>query len=95
MNVVFPQIDPQWIFDRDCVVFPAIVDGRAVKCLVTMEALIQNFGAQGRSDEDFLRAFVENRKRIEESRERRSNQASSIPEGRQWKCSFSRKNRPR
>lgn len=58
-TIEFPDIEPRLVFDRDCVVFPALVDGRPIRCMVTFEALMQDYGAK--RDSDFLEAFRRNR----------------------------------
>jgi hypothetical protein len=65
-SVTFPSIEPQWVFNRDCVLFYAIVDDEIVKVLVSAEALETHFGAKGLAEESCMRAFRENRVTIEE-----------------------------
>ena len=44
-EITFPDTPrPFWVFGRDCVAFPAIVDGKTIKCLVSMELLMERFG---------------------------------------------------
>lgn len=65
-SVIFPKLEPQWIFGRDCAQFFAAVDGEHVlKCLVSAEALYTHFGARDFSMEEALRAFLEHREEIE------------------------------
>jgi hypothetical protein len=65
-NVYFPKLQPQWVFDRDCVSFFATIDGEQVlKCLVSAEALFEHFGAKDNSMEEAMRAFLEHREEIE------------------------------
>jgi hypothetical protein len=65
-SVTFPKLQPQWIFDRDCVQFFALLDGEeVVKCLVAAEALETHFCARNISREEALRAFLEHEAEIE------------------------------
>lgn len=65
-DVTFPKLKPQWVFDRDCVLFFAALNGEVVlKCLVTAEALETHFGAQDISMGEAMRAFFEHREAIE------------------------------
>jgi hypothetical protein len=65
-SVTFPKLKPQWVFDRDCVLFFATIDGEQVfKCLVSGEALFTHFGAGDLSMEEAMRAFLEHREEIE------------------------------
>jgi len=61
-NIFFPDVKPQWDGERDCVVFPALVDGKRVRCDITMEALGKMFRAPlNLNEEGFLRAYEENK----------------------------------
>lgn len=65
-SITFPKLEPQWLFDRDCVLFFAAIDGEQVlKCLVSAEALYTHFGARGFSGEEEIRAFLDHREEIE------------------------------
>ena len=74
-NVYFPPVDPSWDFDRDAVRFYAVVDKATVACLVTVEALMQHFGAGTRPDgREAIRAFSASRRLIEEAARRKIEQ---------------------
>lgn len=65
-QIVFPPVEPECEFSRDCLSFPALVDGQQVKCLVTFELLIDRFGARASdwSEQEMKRAFQENKASI-------------------------------
>jgi len=63
-GLLFPDVEPFWVFDRDCLAFPAVLDGKTIRCLVTLETLIQNYGAKSPSELEMKRAFGENRAKI-------------------------------
>ncbi len=65
-KIDFPRVEPYWEFSRDSLSFPALVDGKPIKCVVSGEALKFEFGSRGRSEQEYIQAFTENRKRIEE-----------------------------
>ncbi|WP_374404660.1 DUF1488 domain-containing protein [Niveibacterium sp.] len=56
-----------WPDAYDCVSFPAAVDERQIRCLISWEALQDNFGGNGVQPLD---CFCLNRNRIEEKAER-------------------------
>lgn len=62
-TISFPDIEPSWMFDRNSVLFLALVDGEPVRCMVSMEALHSWFGSGFTQDEN-LKAFRENRDAI-------------------------------
>jgi len=64
-TIVFPKVEPQWLFERDCVWFPCLVNGNPVKCLVAFELLLERFGAKSFDQHEAMRAFRENRPAIE------------------------------
>jgi hypothetical protein len=65
-SIVFPPVEPFWIFDRECLAFPAIVDGVTIRCLVNYEALMRNFGAKGPpSQSAAIEAFEKHREVIQ------------------------------
>lgn len=55
MKIVFPAIEA-WDGDVNCVSFPADVDGKRVRCLVSWEALQDNFGGDNVQPLDCFRA---------------------------------------
>jgi hypothetical protein len=64
MNIVFPP-KPFNEFMGNSITFQAIVDGRARRCLVTEEALIDHFGASEFEPSTLQQAFDSNRGTIE------------------------------
>lgn len=64
-KIEFPKVEPQWLFNRDCVRFFAVVDNSVIHCAISIEALIFNFGARDNSDTEALRTFHEHRAEIE------------------------------
>jgi Protein of unknown function (DUF1488) len=64
-TIVFPKVEPQWLFEREGVWFPCLVNGNPVKCLVTFELLSERFGAKSFDQHEALRAFREDRPEIE------------------------------
>ena len=79
-DIFFPEVIPQWVWDRDCVAFPALVDGKLVRCLITMEALNTHFQAR-LSEEDCLRAFEENKKVIHDMARKKILSGEYSPKG--------------
>jgi hypothetical protein len=63
-SIIFPPEEPQWEFTRDGLSFPALVDGKSVKCLITLELLLDRFGALKISEAEAVKAFRENRPSI-------------------------------
>jgi len=53
-----------WDFNRDCVAFPAMVEGKVVRCLISQEALQDHFGG-GILGADLVGTFEANRGAIE------------------------------
>lgn len=43
MQIQFPSVEA-WDGDRDCMTFPADVDGKRIRCHISLEALQDNFG---------------------------------------------------
>jgi hypothetical protein len=65
-QIIFPDREPYWEFDRDCLSFPAFVDGKRVKCLVTAELLMARFGARIPSQEECKRAYEKHKAEIQD-----------------------------
>jgi Protein of unknown function (DUF1488) len=80
-QIVFPQLRPVFVFERNCVAFPSLVDGRVVRCLISVEALHKDYGANGFSEEEAMRAFNEHRAQIEEAARRKLKRSEISPEG--------------
>jgi hypothetical protein len=64
-EIVFPDVEPIWLFERDCLSFRALVDGKPVECIVTAELLFQRFGAKGISGEEAKAAYQEHKAEIQ------------------------------
>lgn len=79
-KIYFPGTKPQWIFERDCLVFLAIVDDKPVRCIISMEALFQDYGAKSGSEKDCIQAFNEHRAAIENEAAARINARAMTPE---------------
>jgi hypothetical protein len=62
---VFPDVEPTYEFDRDCLAFPALADGKAVTCLVTVEFLMARFGAREPSEQAMRQAYREHKEEIQ------------------------------
>ena len=68
MPLSFPNATRNWDAAAKAVVFPAIDGTKAVRCLVTVDALIEHFGAPRGADGDHaVRAFDRCRPVIEET----------------------------
>jgi hypothetical protein len=66
-KVIFPDVPPpQWVFERDCVAFPAVRGDRRFRCLATLELLMERFGARGPAATEAMRVFEMNRPRLQE-----------------------------
>jgi hypothetical protein len=65
-EIEFPDVpEPHHVFDRDCVWFPASVDGKPIGCLITLELLNKRFGLRTFDAEAMLEAFRENKGAIQ------------------------------
>ena len=62
--ISFP-VGREYIFERDAVAFPAYVDGKLVRCVVS-EQTIMSDRVTNRSPEEILGIFDHHRPRIEE-----------------------------
>jgi hypothetical protein len=65
MEIRFPADAPAYRDSNLTVVFPALVDGEAVPCAISVEALEDHFGAYSEDLDGWLRAFDAGRPRIE------------------------------
>jgi hypothetical protein len=63
-EITFPS-NQSCLFDRDVIEFPAIVDGKIIKCRITLEELIREWPC-GASPKTFERHFLTLRPQIEE-----------------------------
>lgn len=57
MNISFPNQPPEYCGRDFVLAFLALVDGEAVQCAITAEALEDHFGASSLGEADLLRAF--------------------------------------
>src|SRR5207244_2212688 len=64
-EITFPDSDPRYILDRDCLAFRATVDGKPVECLVTAELLLSEFGAKGMDEAEMRAAYRERKAKIQ------------------------------
>ena len=58
-ELVFPDSPPQYLFDRDVLVFSVDADRRPVSCFVTAELLYSDFGAKGTTEVAMRHAYQE------------------------------------
>jgi hypothetical protein len=65
LEIVFPDVEPRYVFERDCLGFRALVDGKPVECLISAELLFSQFDSQEFSEEALRRAFHAHRPIIE------------------------------
>jgi Protein of unknown function (DUF1488) len=65
MEIRFPADAPAYRDFNLTVVFRALVDGEAVPCAISVEALEDHFGASSEDREGWMRAFDAGRGRIE------------------------------
>jgi hypothetical protein len=61
--ITFPESEPEYVFNRDCLAFHANVDGKSVKCMVTAEFLMTNFRIPD-STPDFSEEAMRNAYRV-------------------------------
>lgn len=71
MNISFPLESASYDARARSVTFPAMVDGRSRRCLVTEEALTDHFGAVSPEPDQLRSAFESNRDEILEVAEYR------------------------
>jgi hypothetical protein len=60
-DIRFPEVEPRYVFERDCLAFPASMDGQPIECLVTLELLMARFGVREPSEEAMRQAYREHR----------------------------------
>jgi uncharacterized protein (DUF736 family) len=65
-EITFPDVDPQYVFDRDCLSFRALAGDEPVECLVTGELLMSRFGAPNMDEASLRRAYHEHKAAIQE-----------------------------
>jgi hypothetical protein len=64
-EIDFPDSEPRFDFDSDCLAFRARVDGRPVECVLTAELLMTHFGAEEPSEEAMRAAYRDHRPEIQ------------------------------
>ena len=65
MEIRFPEGAPAYRDSNLTIVFSALVDGQAVPCAISVEALEDHFGARTHDREGWMHAFDTGRPRIE------------------------------
>ena len=65
MKILFPRMEPEFDAESFTLLFPAEVDGQAIQCSITAEALEDHFGAASISETELVRAFGAHRCAIE------------------------------
>jgi hypothetical protein len=65
-EITFPEQLPLWLFEQDCLVFPALVDGKPVECMVTGEFLMTHFAARDMTEESMQRAYRDHKPEIQD-----------------------------
>lgn len=65
MQITFDNTEPEYSYDDHTLCFTARVDGEPVLCEVTLEALLDHYGAASSRAEDMIGAFGLQRTRIE------------------------------
>jgi Protein of unknown function (DUF1488) len=64
-EILFPDVEPTYVFDLDCLAFRAIVDGRPIECLVTAELLLTRFGARDMTEASLRETYRQHRPEIQ------------------------------
>jgi hypothetical protein len=65
-TIKFPDFpEPTYVFERECVSFPALVDGKPVECLVSMELLNKEFGLREFTGDAMRECYLQNREAIQ------------------------------
>src|SRR4051812_46925590 len=65
-KIVFPDGEPSYVFDWDCLAFRALADGKPVECLVTGELLMARFGATSMTEESLRQAYRTHKNEIQD-----------------------------
>jgi len=67
-EIVFPETPaPSYVFERDCISFPARLDGKGLECLITAEVLMVRYHAKDPSEQSLFEAFNRFEKEIHEA----------------------------
>jgi hypothetical protein len=64
-DIQFPDNEPHYVFERDCLAFRALADGKPVECLVSAELLMHRFGAREFTEQALRQAFARHRGEIQ------------------------------
>ncbi len=65
-DIRFPEGEPRYVPERDCLGFRAIADGTNVECLVTAEFLFSRFGSKEFTEKAMRQAFDDHRDEIQD-----------------------------
>jgi hypothetical protein len=64
-EILFPEVEPRYDFERDRLAFPASVDDKPLECLVSLELLMSRFGAREPGEEPTRQAYQEHKAEIQ------------------------------
>jgi hypothetical protein len=65
-EIEFPDTEPEYLFDQDCLSIRAGANGKSVECLITAELLMSRFGASEMTEEAMRQAFSVHVREIQE-----------------------------
>ncbi len=65
-EILFPEVEPLYVFDRDCLAFRALADGKPVECMATAEFLLARFGAHDVAEGSLRQAYRDHKHDIQE-----------------------------
>jgi len=65
MQISFPAIEPRYVFERVCLAFPALADGKPIECYVTAELLNAGFGATDFTEKSMREAYTSHRAEVQ------------------------------
>lgn len=82
VTIDFPDTEPSYVFQRDCLAFSARMDGKPVECLITFELLLQRFGARGFAEAEAREAFRRHEDEIQDIARHHLEMSWISPEGR-------------
>ncbi|MBY0524973.1 MAG: DUF1488 domain-containing protein [Gemmataceae bacterium] len=64
-DIQFPEVEPRYVFERDCLGFQALADGKPVECMVTGELFMTRFRARDMSEDSLRQAYREHQSEIQ------------------------------
>jgi hypothetical protein len=64
-EIIFPDIEPEYIFDRDVLAIRALADGKPVQVMVTAELLMTRFSARDITEEALRDAYRQHKDEIQ------------------------------